>query len=115
MAEIFTEQQVKQIINEYLFKLEGKISIDKAILYGSYAKGCPREFSDIDLLIISKELLESKPKGSNGHYLNKLAGDYNVDLEIIGVHPNALNHPVTKSFFDEIINTGKVVYSNGSG
>ena len=31
MAEIFTEQQVTKIINEYLSKLKGKISIDKVV------------------------------------------------------------------------------------
>ena len=115
MAKIFTEQQVTKIINEYLSKLKGKISIDKAVLYGSYAKGCPREYSDIDLLIISCDLPEDKLKGSNGYYLNKLVGDFNLDLEVIAVNPRQLNNPIEKSFFDEIINTGKVVYSNGSG
>ena len=114
MAEIFTEQQIEQIISDYLSKLKGKISIDKAILYGSYARGCAREYSDIDLLIVSTELPENRLKGRNGYYLNKLVGDYNLDLEVIGVNPKQLNNPIEKDFFDEITNTGKVIYSNGS-
>ena len=113
MAEIFTEQQVTKIINEYLSKLKGKINIDKAVLYGSYAKGCPREYSDIDLFIISGDLPEDKLKGSNGYYLNKLVGDFSLDLEVIAVNPGQLNNPIEKSFFDEIMTTGKVIYSNG--
>lgn len=115
MAEVFTEQQVVKIINEYLSKLKGKISIDKAVLYGSYAKGCPREYSDIDLFIISGDLPENKLKGSNGYFLNKLVGDVNLDLEVIAVNPSQLNNPIEKGFFDEIMTTGKVVYSNGDG
>ena len=114
MAKVFTEQQVERIISDYLSKLKGKISIDKAILYGSYAKGCAREFSDIDLLVISSELPENKLKGKNGYYLNKLVGDYNLDLEVIGVNPKQLANPIEKDFFNEVIDTGKVVYSNGA-
>ena len=109
MLELFTEEKLNNIIKDYLSKLKGKISIDKAILYASYAKGMATELSDIDLLIISKDVPEDKPKGANGYYLDTLVGDFNPSLEVISIHPNKLNHPITKSFFDEIINTGKVV------
>ena len=109
MLELFTEEKLNTIVKDYLSKLEGKINIDKAILYGSYAKGMATELSDIDLLVISKDLPENKPKGSNGYYLDTLVGDFNPSLEVIGIHPNKLNDSITKSFFEEIITTGKVV------
>ena len=115
MLEKFTTEKVNKVVSDYLSKLKDKVTIDRAILYGSYAKGSATELSDIDLLIVSKDLSVDKPKGMNGYYLDTLVGDVEPTLEVIGVHPNALNHPVTKSFFDEIINSGKVVYSNGSG
>ena len=37
MAKVFDEQQLSKIIQEYLAKLEGKVSLDKVVLYGSYA------------------------------------------------------------------------------
>ena len=110
MAEIFNEQQLKQIIDDYLSKLKGKISIDRAVLYGSYAKGTANEWSDIDLLIISNELSENVPKGKNGYYLDKLAGDYDLNLEVIGINPKQLNNPIEKGFFEEIINTGRMIF-----
>ena len=114
MLEVFTEDRLNKIINDYLSKLKGKITIDKAILFGSYAKGTATELSDIDFLIISKDLPEDKPKGANGFYLDTLVGAFNPSLEVIAIHPNKLNHPVTKSFFDEIINTGKVIFPKDS-
>ncbi|MBI3590950.1 MAG: nucleotidyltransferase domain-containing protein [Candidatus Melainabacteria bacterium] len=109
MLEVFTDKKLNKIITDYLSKLEGKITIDKAILYGSYAKGTATELSDIDLLIISKDLPKDRLKGMNGYYLDTLVGEFNPSLEVIAIHPNKLNHPITKGFFEEIINTGKLI------
>ncbi len=109
MLELFTQEKLNHIVKDYLSRLEGKINIDKAILYGSYAKGLATELSDIDLLVISKDLPEDRPKGANGYYLDTLVGNFNPSLEVIGIHPNKLNNSITKSFFEEIITTGRVV------
>ena len=103
MLEKYTTEKLNNTINYYISKLKDKVTIDKAILYGSYAKGTATELSDIDILIISKDLAEDKPKGMNGYYLDTLVGDVDPTLEVIGVHPNTLNHPVTKSFFVEFL------------
>ena len=114
MLEVFTEEKLNEIINDYLSRLDGKLNIDKVILFGSYAKGIATELSDIDLLIISKDLPENRLKGMNGYYLDTLVENFNPSLEVIAIHPNKLNHPVTKGFFEEIISTGKVIYSKDS-
>lgn len=110
MAEIFNERNLKSIVNDYIDKLKGIINIDKAILFGSYAKGTANECSDIDLLIISKDLPENKSKGLNGLYLDRIVKDFDLSLAVIGIHPNKLNNEITKSFFDDILKTGKVLY-----
>jgi len=111
MAKISDESKLKHIINSYIDKLKSSINLDKAILYGSYAKGTANEYSDIDLLIISKDLPEHRSKGLNGLYLDKIVKDFDLSLAVIGIHPNKLNDEITKSFFDEILKTGKVFYS----
>jgi len=109
MAKKLTNQELKKIIDNFLVNLRGKIEIEDSLLFGSYAKGTASEDSDIELLIISKELPQNKPKGANGFYLTKLAGFENIypGLEVIGIHPEKLKHPITKSFFDEILETAK--------
>lgn len=114
MLEKYSDEKLNKVVTDYLSKLESKISIEKAILYGSYARGNATELSDIDLLIISSDLPENTPKGKNGFYLDNLVGDFDPSLEIIAVNPTQLNNSVEKGFFDEIINTGKVVYPNGN-
>jgi hypothetical protein len=51
-----TEREVKAIIKRYEDELR-KLGIrpQKIILYGSYARGIPREDSDIDLIVISED------------------------------------------------------------
>lgn len=48
----------KEIINEvkrFKKKLMKKYKIDKMLLFGSYAKGKYNKYSDVDLMIISKD------------------------------------------------------------
>lgn len=49
-------RDVKRIIERFRQELRKlKINSEKIILYGSYAKGNPREDSDIDLVVISDD------------------------------------------------------------
>lgn len=48
--------EIGDIISRYIEKLkEQGISPSSVILYGSYAKGTAREYSDIDLIVVSKD------------------------------------------------------------
>jgi predicted nucleotidyltransferase len=108
MVKKFSRNELNHILNDYLSRLKAKFKVDKAILYGSYAKGTATADSDIDLLIISSELSENKPKGANALILDRLVGLNNINpsLETIAIHPSKLSNPVTKSFYDEIFRTG---------
>ncbi len=108
MAKKFTREELDTIITDYVLRLKPKIKLEQVILFGSYAKGTAHNYSDIDLLVISKDLPLNKPKGANGFYLDQLVGFQNINpsLEVLGIHPDKLNSPVTKSFFDEILVTG---------
>lgn len=54
--KIYTNKEIKKIIFEYknLLKSEG-VKFDKIYLFGSYAKNCPRDWSDIDVAVVSKK------------------------------------------------------------
>lgn len=102
MAQKFNQQQLNQIIGSYLSALKGKIKVQEAILFGSYATGKEHEFSDIDLFIISEDLPIKKTKAGNGLLLDEIVGNVNPFLEVLGAHPEALNSSINKDFFDEI-------------
>ncbi|MBC8204255.1 nucleotidyltransferase domain-containing protein [bacterium] len=50
------KKDVLEIIDRFRLNLEKQgISVDKVLLYGSYARGNYHEGSDIDLLVVSKD------------------------------------------------------------
>lgn len=51
-AKVLAIRKVKQYLNELN---EHNINVEKLYLYGSYAKGNYHEFSDIDVIMISKD------------------------------------------------------------
>ncbi len=48
------KSELDSIINKYIDSIKNEIKINYAILFGSYAKGNPREESDIDIAIVSE-------------------------------------------------------------
>lgn len=59
MAQKLSKSKIKkrvlEIVKDYLQNLEGKIKVDKTILFGSAARGKMNRDSDIDLIIISPQ------------------------------------------------------------
>ncbi len=57
---MFTSKALNKQIIQFLSTLENKgFAVDKAILFGSYAKGKPHKLSDIDLAIWLKNDLQN--------------------------------------------------------
>lgn len=106
-----SQSELKKLIANLVNDLEGhRIRVDKIVLYGSYAQGCPREFSDVDIAIISpsfarKGLLKIQEE------LAMAVSKYLSIIEPIGVSPDEFDRAERTSFFGEIRRTGKVVYS----
>ncbi len=56
--------EAKKVIAKYAKKLrEGNYSFSAIYLFGSYAKGKPTKWSDIDVAIVSKEMEKNWNKG----------------------------------------------------
>ncbi len=74
------EKSVIKIIKRFTIALtkEG-ITVDKVILYGSYAKGKERPDSDIDVAVVSRDF--GKDRTEEGMLLFRIAGEIDVRLE----------------------------------
>ena len=74
------KSQVIRLIKEFVnaLKQEG-ITIDRVILYGSYARGHARPDSDIDVAVISKDF--GKDRVEEGMALFRIAGKIDPRLE----------------------------------
>lgn len=52
---MLTKRNVEKKILDLYKLISDKIKIDGIYLFGSFAKGCPHEYSDIDIAVLSPE------------------------------------------------------------
>lgn len=80
------KSQVVTIIKKFVKALKATgISVDRVILYGSYAKGAARPDSDIDIAVISKDF--GKDRVEEGMSLFRIAGKIDSRLEPVPFSP----------------------------
>ena len=111
-----TDEQVRDIILEYVNTLQEYIVVDKAILVGSYARGCPREWDEIDVIIISSDFKSV----DNGYRRNDLLIDKAVKvhewlLPRGGYTPDEYAHHADELGLARYKAFGKVIYERDAG
>ena len=98
-TRIYTLEDIKKMLNEVLMYTE----VEKAILFGSYAKNKPTEHSDIDIIIDSN----GKIKGLKYFaIIDMIKEKFNKDVDVIEKSEIDKNSKIEK----EIERTGIVVY-----
>ena len=86
---------------------ENGFAVQKAILFGSMAKGNPHEYSDIDLAVWSEQFTDNYFSNIEKTAFIKRQFS-NIELHPFTLHETADNNP----FIEEINATGKVVYES---
>ena len=81
----------------------------KIILYGSYAKGNPREYSDIDLIVISEDF-EGMNLRERLEILGLAAGKIFEPIEALGYTSKEIESGTKDSFVGEILKSVSIVY-----
>jgi len=82
-----TKQEIDLVIKKFQEELNKyNIHPEKIILYGSYAKGKPREDSDIDLIVISRDF-EDMNLRERLEILGLAAGNILEPIEALGYTP----------------------------
>ena len=75
-------------------------------MFGSYAHGNPKEYSDIDLAVIS-DWFEGRPKIENMQYLSRVAAAYNSLIEALPFTEEEYRNLDKRSFLASIVKTGR--------
>lgn len=102
MAQI--PARVIVLIEEFIKSVkDDNITIEKVILFGSYAKGTYKDDSDIDLAIISPDFKEEDCIENMTKLLYK-ANKLKADIQTIPFSLHEYKEP--KGIIEEIINTG---------
>lgn len=84
--------QVITIAQNFIKKVQADgLIVDKAFLFGSYAIGKEKTYSDIDICIVSPQL--GKDFVSEMVRLQGLAHKVDMRIEAIPFHPDRLNDP----------------------
>jgi len=98
-----TEREIKEIISRYSIEIEKMgIKPQKILLYGSYAKGNPREDSDIDLVIVSENFKDMNIR-ERLELLGIAAGKVFEPIEAIGYTPDEMESNKKGTFLEEIL------------
>lgn len=101
--------EIKEIVQEYKDELrQHNIRITRTILYGSYAKGNPKPYSDIDLIVISPDFIRF-PTLKRQELLAQISMNIDAPLEVIGYTPGEMRKSNHTIFGQIIRETGKVI------
>lgn len=104
-----TKIELNKSINRFITRLKKRIRISYVILFGSYAKGSQRPYSDIDLAVISPDF-DKMGEIEAMQFLSLQAKDSDVLIEPISFPLKELKYLIKGSFLDYILKNGKIVY-----
>ncbi len=98
-TKVYTLEDIKEMLKEVLMHTE----VEKAILFGSYAKNKPTEHSDIDILIDSNGKIRGLKYFA---IIDMIKQKFDKDVDIIEKTEIDKNSKIEK----EIERTGIVIY-----
>lgn len=111
VKEKYSKSEIKKIIKGLVNALsDNNIVVEKIILYGSYAKGKPREHSDIDIAVISPSFKDRRIIDIQSD-LAKASAEYLSVVEPVGYSTDDYKSAKMESLIGEIKKSGKILYS----
>ena len=96
------EKEILRDVQSFIEKIKNRINIDSAWLFGSCVKGLRKEYSDIDVALVSKDF-EGFAFSDNEKVLDNVE---NIN-RMIEPHPfRTSDFTVKNPFAEEIVRTG---------
>jgi predicted nucleotidyltransferase len=113
LKKITPPEITKKMISEIVSKIVDNFNPEKIILFGSFVWGKPKEWSDIDILVIMK-YSGSSPKVAAK--ISNLAKPKLVPMDILVRTPQEIEKRVKLGdyFIKRILNGGKVLYDKAA-
>src|SRR3989338_6073238 len=95
-------RNLQKILMRFKDALSGNIRVYSLILFGSYASGKQKKYSDIDVAVVSPDFSRSKSI-KNLQLLFNIAKKVDVDIEPLAFLPEEIKSPDPRSFESEIL------------
>ena len=105
-------ENVEEIVTRFIKELEKHIRVERVILFGSYARGTPRPFSDIDLIVVSPDFHGGTLE--DHMLLAKVARRITPQIEALPYLPQDFQETDPRSFEGAILRDGKTLYSKAA-
>jgi predicted nucleotidyltransferase len=103
---MITVQEIKRSLESCL----SAAGIEKAVLFGSFARGTQTRKSDIDLLIVKKTSKRFFDRYDDFKEVYRLLEDYDVEMFIYT--PEEIERNENRSFIKRIFSEGILIYGN---
>ena len=101
--------EIKKILKSYKSELKANgVRVTKMFLYGSYARGNAKSYSDIDVVVVSSDLARFSPL-KRQEFLAKRTIPMNAPLEVIGYTPTEFSRSKDTIFGQIFHETGMVL------
>jgi len=107
-----SEDTVKKLLREFIRLLEGDVRLYAVVLFGSYARGTPEEFSDIDVAVFSEDFGENPLDDMKK--LFKLRRKIDTYIEPLTFSKQDFMDHSKADFIEEILRSGKIIYKDGA-
>src|SRR4030042_5057928 len=101
-------REIKEIVIQFARRLgELGVEVSQIILYGSYAKGKPKDYSDIDIAVVSPTF-EKLDIFKRQEILSIAHHGFDEPIEPIGLTPDQIKE--RKGLVREILVTGVILF-----
>ncbi|OGW27203.1 MAG: hypothetical protein A2X59_03255 [Nitrospirae bacterium GWC2_42_7] len=97
-------------IKDYVSEINAICQVDKAVLFGSYARGIHKKDSDIDIAIFSRKINDSNRHEYLSLFLKHIL-KYRLDIQPIVFNTKEYNSGMNSFIADEIKKKGKIIFS----
>jgi len=105
------DSEVVGVVRRYLKLLQAKgLRAERAVLYGSHAKGTAAEYSDIDVLILSTDF--GKDRVAEGQFLFRMARLVDSRIEPVPIHPSEYREDPDSPLIHSALNEGVEILSS---
>jgi len=101
-----SKDKVDSLIEGFASRLASEIPIKEIILFGSYAHGRAKDYSDVDLAVVS-DWFRGKPHIESMQYLSRVAASYCTLIEALPFTSEEVQNPDKRTFLAGILKTGR--------
>lgn len=101
-------KDVTKLLETFIRELQKEILVEEVILFGSYCRKTPHDYSDIDIAVVSPDFEGGTEKDCL--LLDRIARRIHPLIEAIPYNSKDFKDFEVGDFIDEILKTGRVIY-----